>query len=260
MVADTLQLTEFELERYERQVRMDGFGIAAQKRLKQSSVLVSRVGGVGGAAAVRLAQAGVGRLILAHGGKVVADYLNRWPVGLPTDIGRPCVAAVGEQIHAMKPAVELVLVESNVTDDNVRELVGQADLVVDGAPLFEERYLMNREAVEQGKPLVAGAMYSTEGFVTTISSPETPCLACIFPTRPEYWSNIKVFPAIGPGPAIVGAMAGMEAIKVLTGFGTPLKNVLWFFDLETNVNRSLRIRRRADCPVCRNVRPAHAYA
>lgn len=252
-MTQTIELTDFELERYARQIRIDAFGLPAQRRLKQSTVLVSRVGGVGGAAAVRLVQAGVGRLILAHGGQVVADYLNRWPVGLPSDIGRPCVSAVGDQLRAMNPDVELELVESNITEENAGELVAKADLVVDGAPLFEERYLMNREAVRQAKPMVSGAMYSTEGFVTTMSTPETPCLACIFPRRPEYWTNIKVFPAIGPGPAIVGAMAGMEAIKVLTGFGTPLKNVLWFFDLETNLNRSLRIERRADCAVCQTV-------
>jgi molybdopterin/thiamine biosynthesis adenylyltransferase len=244
------ELTPFEMERYSRQLRIDGFGLAAQRRLKDSTVMVSRVGGVGGAAAVRLVQAGIGRLVVAHGGHVVADYLNRWPVGLPADVGRPCVEAVAEKLQAMNPAVELVACPSNVTEDNVAELVAKADLVIDGAPLFEERYLMNREAVAQRKPSVVGAMYSAEGFVTTIEPGVTPCFACLFPRRPDYWTHIEVFPAIGPGPAVVGAVAGMEAIKMLTDFGEPLRNVLWFFDLETNMVRNLRIVRNDECRVC----------
>jgi molybdopterin/thiamine biosynthesis adenylyltransferase len=93
-------------------------------------------------------------------------------------------------------------------------------------------------------------MYSAEGFVTTIEPGVTPCFACLFPRRPDYWTHIEVFPAIGPGPAVVGAVAGMEAIKMLTDFGEPLRNVLWFFDLETNMVRNLRIVRNDECRVC----------
>lgn len=246
----TPDFTSFELERYERQIRMEGFGLESQRRLKAATVIISRVGGVGGTVAMTLARAGIGRLVVAHGGRVVPEYLNRWHMALPSDLNRPCTEVFVERLKAINPDLDVVAVPENVNEDNVAELVSKADLIVDGAPLFEERYLMNLESVRQGKPLVMGAMYSTEGYVSTFLPGETPCLACIYPKKPDYWTNIKVFPAIGPGPAIVGSMAAMEAIKVLTGFGKPLKNVLWFFDLETNITRHLRINRRLDCPVC----------
>jgi molybdopterin/thiamine biosynthesis adenylyltransferase len=240
----------FELERYSRQIRIEGFGIESQRRLKAATVMISRVGGVGGAVAMNLANAGIGRLVIAHGGRVVPEYLNRWHLAVPSDVDRPCTEVFVERLKAINPNMDIIAVPETVSEDNVTKLVSQANLVVDGAPLFEERYLMNQEAVRQGKPLVMGAMYSTEGYITTIVPGETPCLACIYPKKPDYWTNIKVFPAIGPGPVIVGSMAAMEAIKVLTGFGQPLKNVLWFFDLETNIVRRLRVNRRPDCPVC----------
>lgn len=252
MVATT-DFSQLELERYSRQIRIEGFGIEAQRRLKAATVMISRVGGVGGTIAMNLARAGVGRLIIVHGGKIVGEYLNRMQLALPSDIGRPCTEVFVERLEAMNPDMEVIPVPENVSEDNVAELVAKADLVADGAPLFEERYLMNAEAVRQGKPLVMAAMYNTEGYVTTIEPGKTPCLACIFPKKPDYWTNIKVFPAIGPSPVIVGSMAAMEAIKVITGYGTPLKNKLWFFDLETNITKLIGIHRRPDCPVCGHI-------
>jgi len=239
-----------ELARYERQIRIEGFGQEAQEKLKRSSVLISRVGGVGGTIALGLARAGIGRLVLAHGGTLTHEYMNRMLLADPADVGRPCVEVFVERLRRVNPQLELEAVAENVSADNVQGLVDKVDLVADGAPLFEERYLMNAEVVRQGKPLVMGAMYGTEGYVTVIRPGDTPCLKCIYPQRPDYWTHIKVFPAIGPSPWIVGATATMEAIKVLTGFGEPLAGKLWSFDLENNSTRKLVLYRDPDCPVC----------
>jgi molybdopterin-synthase adenylyltransferase len=246
----SVQLSSDESARYERQLRIDGFGEAGQKRLKASTVMISRCGGVGGTAAINLAIAGVGRLILAHGGDVTPDYLNRWVWAGPKEVGRPCAEVLTEHIRRLNPHVEVMPVAAQVSEGNIRELARDADLIVDGAPLFEERYIMHAEAVRRRKPLVMGAMYSTEGYVTTVIPGETPCLKCLYPTKPDYWTNIKVFPAIGPGPIIVGSMCAMEAIKVISGFGKPLKGLLWRFDLETCFSQMLKIRRRPDCESC----------
>ena len=243
-------LSPFELERYSRQIRIEGFGVESQHRLKDASVTISRVGGVGGTVAVNLAYAGVGKLIIAHDGKVVPEYLNRWHLAVPSDVGRPCTEVFIERLKTINPEIEVVALPENINENNVTELVSQADVVVDGAPLFEERYLMNQEAVRQNKPIVSGAVNSTESYITTIFPHETACLACIYPKKPDYWTNIKVFPVIGPGSFIIGSMMAMDVIKIVTGFGSPLKNTLWFFDLETGSVRHLRTNKRLDCSVC----------
>ncbi|GAB4198323.1 MAG: hypothetical protein OHK0022_17460 [Roseiflexaceae bacterium] len=250
MQIETSELSQFELERYTRQIRIDGFGMEGQLRLKHATVLVSRVGGVGGTAITSLVRAGVGRVIIVHPGEIHTEYLNRIIWTTPDDVGQPVTLVLAERLRAINPAVEVVALSQSVQEVALDELVAQADVVVDGAPLFEERYAMNHEAVRQGKPLVTGAMFSTEGYVTTIRPGQTPCLACIYPQRPDYWTSIQVFPAIGPGPMIVGAMLSMEAIKVLTGFGQPLYNTLWFFDLATTLTRRLTVSRNPECPVC----------
>ena len=255
-IPNKVELTEFDLQRYERQIRLQGFGKEAQRRLKSSSVFVSRVGGVGGTAAMNLVRAGIGKLVLAHPSstEIEPEYLNRCQLLFPGDLGRSFVDVWAERLKSINPDVEIVTVRDSVNKSNVAGLVAQADLIVDGAPLFEERYLMNREAVAQRKPLCMGAMFGLEGYVTAIVPGETPCLACIYPEKPDYWTNHKVFPVIGPAPVIVGATAAMEAIKLLTGFGTPLKNVLWFFDLETNDSRRFHVKRKSGCPVCGGLR------
>jgi molybdopterin/thiamine biosynthesis adenylyltransferase len=248
-------LSEFERERYYRQLRVEGFGEEGQLKLKKSTVLVSRVGGVGGTAAMNLVRAGVGKVILAHHGDIVPEYLNRWQLIYEDDVGRPVVDTWAERLRAINKAVEIEVVPEYMSDANATDLVSRCDLVVDGAPLFEERYAMNKAAVALGKPLCMGAMFSNEGYVSTFVPGKTGCLACLYPVAPDYWTNIKVFPAIGPGPVIVGTTVAMEAIKLLSGFGSTLQDRLWYFDLEHNVSRYLNISKRSDCSVCGDTQP-----
>jgi molybdopterin-synthase adenylyltransferase len=250
MATEVDDFTEFQLERYSRQIRLDGFGLDGQRKLRAAHVAISRGGGVGGTIAIHLARAGIGKLTIAHGGVLVPEYLNRMPLIFAEDVGRPCVDAFGDMLARVNRDVEVNLVGEHVSDGNVRAVVDGADVIADGAPLFEERYALNRAAVDLGVPMVSGAMYDTEGVVTTIVPRRSPCLACIYPEKPAYWTNVKVFPAIGPGPTMVGAMAAMEVIKLITGFARPLDSRLWFFDMRTNETRLLRVRRNPDCPVC----------
>lgn len=118
-----------------------------------ASVLVSRCGGVGGAAALELAAAGVGRLILAHAGDLTPADLNRQLLMSRAGVGHSRVEQAARRIRDFNPDVEVVPVGENLSEANAARLVGMADLVVDGAPLFAERYLMNRECVRRGNPL-----------------------------------------------------------------------------------------------------------
>src|SRR5262249_6231626 len=155
------------------------FGEAGQERLKAASVLVSRVGGVGGCVAQQLAAAGVGRIVLAHAGHLRPDDLNRQVLMSHALLGQPRASPAAHRLAKINPHVRIESVAENVHEDNVARLVKGVDLVVGCAPLFEERLLMNREAVRQGKPYVDCAMYELELQVTTVVPGRTPCLACL---------------------------------------------------------------------------------
>ena len=141
-----------------------------------------------------------------------------------------------------------VAAAENISEANAARLIGQADLVVDCAPLFEERFLMNREAVRQGKTMVECAMYELQAQITTIIPGRTPCLACLYPEAPPDWR--RQFPVFGAVSGMVGCLGAMEAIKMLTGLGEPLLGKLLTCDLRTMSYRKLNTRRQPKCPVC----------
>ncbi|MCA9070578.1 MAG: HesA/MoeB/ThiF family protein, partial [Planctomycetaceae bacterium] len=152
-------LTDEERAVYEWQIWVPEFGEAGQEKLKNSSVLVSRVGGLGSVVAYELAAAGVGTLVLAHAGNVKPSDLNRQLLMTHDWLGKPRVESATKRLKDLNPRLNIVPIAENLSDENAAGLVEQVDLIVDCAPLVPERYAMNREAIRQNKPLVECAMY-----------------------------------------------------------------------------------------------------
>jgi molybdopterin/thiamine biosynthesis adenylyltransferase len=241
-------LTEKERAVYEWQMWVDEFGEAGQERLKASSVLISRVGGLGSVVAYELAAAGVGTLVLAHAGDIKPSDLNRQLLMTDAALGTSRVESAKRRLLELNPRLNIVAVAENVSESNAGDLIGQVDLTVDCAPVFHERFAMNRESVRQRKPIVECAMYDLETSLTTVVPGESPCLACLHPEEPPVWR--REFPVFGAVSGMVGCLAAMEAIKVLANFGEPLSGVLLTASLRDMTFSRRRIQRRAGCEVC----------
>lgn len=244
-------LTDEERAIYEWQMWVDDFGEAGQRRLKNASVLVSRVGGVGGLVAYQLAAAGIGKLVLAHAGNVKPSDLNRQLLMAYDQIGQPRIESIQRRLRQLNPRLEIVALGENVDEINADSLVDQVDLVVDCAPLFPERFAMNQAAVRQGKPMVECAMYELEAHLTTIVPGQTPCLQCLFPEPPPTWN--RRFPVFGAVSGTVACMAAMEAIKTLANLGQPLTGRMLRFDLRDMSFRTVRVSREPNCPICSSI-------
>jgi molybdopterin/thiamine biosynthesis adenylyltransferase len=242
------ELSADELTRYQWQIWVQEFGEVGQQRLQSATALISRIGGVGGTVAQQLTAAGIGRLILAHGGTLRLNDLNRQILMTTDSIDQPRVESARRQLHALNPQVQLELVAENINESNAAALVRESDIVVSAAPLFSERLLMNRESVRQGKPLVDCAMYELEGRLTTVIPRETPCLSCLYPEPPANWR--REFPVFGAVASTVGSLAAMEVIKIISQLGQPLAGRMLTFDLRDMSFRDVRISRRLDCAVC----------
>lgn len=245
-------LTDEDRAIYEWQLDVPGFGEKGQEKLKGASVLISRVGGLGSVVAYELAAAGIGRLILAHGGDIKPSDLNRQLVMTHGALGTSRVASAKRRLNELNPRMTIEAIAENITDDNVEQLVGEVDLVVDCAPLFEERFAMNREAVRQETPLVECAMYELEAHITTIIPGHTPCLTCLHPGKPPAWR--RRFPVFGAVSGTVGCMGAMEAIKVLGGFGTPLAGRMITMDLRDMSFRTMKLSKNPNCPICASLK------
>lgn len=234
-------LDEAERATYEWQMWVPGHGEAGQERLRGASVLISRVGGLGSPVAYELAAAGVGRLILAHAGNVRPSDLNRQLLMTHDWLGRPRVESAARRLRELNPRLEVVAVGENLATDNAARLVGQADLVVDCAPMFEERFAMNDEAFRQGKPIIECGMYELEGTITTMVPGRTGSLRDLVPEVPPAWR--REFPVFGAVSGTLGCIAAMEAIKLITGIGSPLLGRMLAFNLRTMRFRTIDLAR-----------------
>jgi molybdopterin/thiamine biosynthesis adenylyltransferase len=244
----SIPLNDEERRTYEWQMWTPDFGEAGQQKIKGASVLVSRAGGVGGLAAYELAAAGVGRIVLAHGGELRPSDLNRQLLMTHAWLGKPRVDCAAARLTELNPRLEVEAVPENISESNAARLVGSVDVVIDCAPRFEERMLLNREAFRQHKPLIECAMYDLEAQLSTLIPGRTPCLACLYPNRPPAWK--REFPVFGAVAGFIGCLGALEAIKVISGVGEPLMSKLLICDLRTMTFRKLSVERRPGCEIC----------
>lgn len=243
-----IKLTDKERAVYEWQLDVPGFGESGQEKLKNASVLVSRCGGLGSVVAYELAAAGIGKLILAHAGNVKESDLNRQLLMTDDWLGKPRIESVERRLKELNPRMEIVAINDNINESNVQELVTEADVIVDAAPLFQERFLMNSQAVAQNKPLVDCAMYELEAQIITIIPGQTPCLACLYPEQPAAWK--RKFPVFGAVSGTVACMGAMEAIKLISGLGEPLAGRLYSIDFRDMSFNITNIRKNPKCRCC----------
>lgn len=246
---DELQsLTDEERATYEWQMWVPGVGEEGQQKLKSLSVLISRCGGLGSPVAYELAAAGVGKLVIAHAGNIKPSDLNRQLLMTHEGLGTARVDSARQRLLDLNPRLEVVALNENVSTENVDELVAQADVIVDAAPMFEERFPMNEAAFAQGKPIIECAMYSCECSITTMIPGQTPCLRCLVPQIPPAWK--RQFPVFGAVSGTVGCLAAMEVIKLATGIGSPIAGRMLTMDLLENQQTFIELKRRPDCGIC----------
>jgi molybdopterin/thiamine biosynthesis adenylyltransferase len=243
------ELTEVEIERYKRQMMQVGFGGEGQRRLKGASALVTRVGGLGGPVAMYLAIAGIGRLIIAHGGTLTHSNLNRQILMRADGVGLPRIPQAVETLRRIAPDCDVTGLAANADDTNAEEWVSQVDIVCDTTPTFEERFALNRACWKLGRPLLDAGMNGMECQLSVLVPGETACLECYCPQAPDWWEPLG-FPVIGAVSGMLGCITAMEAIKLLSGCGEPLKGKLLTIDMDDLTMTKYNLVRRPDCPVC----------
>ena len=242
-------LTDEEQATYEWQIWTKDFGEEGQRRLKNSTVLISRCGGLGSVVAYELAAAGIGRLIIAHGGNVKHSDLNRQLLMTHDWLGKPRIETIERRLKDLNPRLEVVPIAANLNDELASEFVPQADVCVGAAPLFEERFAMSDACVKHNKPLVDCAMYDTEATIATFPAGGSPCLRCTTPDVPKYWK--RQFPVFGATSGTVACMGAMETIKLLAGFGKSLEGSMLHLDLRNMEFNKLALNIEQQCKFCR---------
>jgi len=240
-------LTTGELERYDRQIIIKGFGKEGQEKLKRARVVIAGGGGLGSPSSIYLAAAGVGVLRIVDYDRVELSNLNRQVLHWDEDIGRRKIDSAAEKLRKLNQRVEVETIEEKITEANVSRLVAGFDLIVDAMDNLPTRYLLNKAAIDRNIPFFHGAVYGFEGRAMTIIPGETACLECVYhgATTPE-----EKFPVIGVAPAIIGCIQATEVIKYIVGIGELLTNRLLIYDGLSLKFTEFKVKKDQNCKHC----------
>ncbi|MGA8275020.1 MAG: molybdopterin-synthase adenylyltransferase MoeB [Thermoplasmata archaeon] len=241
-----------DLIRYSRHLLLPEVGLAGQKKLRSSRVLLVGAGGLGSPAALYLAAAGVGQIGLVDFDRVEASNLQRQILYSTSDVGRPKLAAATERITALNPGVQVVPHEERLTSANALETLAPYDVVVDGTDNFPTRYLVNDACVLLRKPNVYGSIYRFEGQASVFDARYGPCYRCLFPEPPppDLVPSCAEAGVLGVLPGLVGTIQATETIKLLLHVGEPLVGRLLLFDALEMRFRELQLRKDPGCVLC----------
>lgn len=236
---------------YDRQLRVPGWGMKGQETLAQSTVLVVGVGGLGCPVLAALARAGVGKLVFCDPDNVEMSNLPRQTLFTPADVGRPKVVAAAQVLAAANPWIALVPQAERVVAGNVRALVEDADLVIDGTDNFATKFLVHDACRSAGVPLVLASLYQWEAqvMVFPFRPGEPGCWRCLYSEAPED-GCVGVCADVGVAGALAGAAGNLQAlaaIRLLMGLSGPEPCSQFILDAEEWVPRRLTWKPLAGC-------------
>ena len=240
--------SEDEVERYARHLVLSEIGGPGQQALKRARVLFVGAGGVGAPAALYLAAAGVGTLGLIDDDVVGLSNLQRQIAFSTPEVGRPKVEAAAERLGGLNPHVTIQTFAERLTPDNAADRIGGFDIVLDGTDDFETRLIVNAACVAADKPLVSGALGRWSGQVGVFAG--RPCYQCLVPEVPPDAETCARVGVVGALAGVVGSMAALETIKLITGAGEALAGRLMLYDGLAATARTVRVTADPQCPVC----------
>lgn len=240
-------LTSEELTRYSRQMLIPWLGAEAQERLKSSHVLVAGIGGLGCSSSLFLTSAGVGSITLVDFDTVGLSDLNRQVIYWHKDIGRKKVEVAAEGLSQLNPDVRIYPQDARISESNVYDLLGVAEIVVDGLDNLGARYILNSACIKKGIPYIYGSVLGLRGVMTVIIPGKTPCLRCIYPKERVQTGPL---PVLGSAPAIIANLQVIEAIKILAKRGPSLAGRMVVFHGDTMKFITLELKKNEVCEVC----------
>lgn len=249
----TDHLDDEALLRYSRHILLPQVGIEGQERLLNARALVLGAGGLGSPAALYLASAGIGTLVLVDGDTVDLTNLQRQILHRTAAIGRPKVQSGAATLADINPRCKVVPLQERLAGARLEEEVALADVVLDCSDNFATRHAVNRACVKFRKPLVSGAAIRFDGQIAVFDTrrDDAPCYHCLFPESADVEEiRCAVMGVFAPLTGIVGAVQAAEALKLVIGCGDSLAGRLLLLDGLAMEWRSIAVPRDPGCAVC----------
>lgn len=244
-------LTEEQRLRYDRNIRIPGFGEEGQERLLASRVLIVGMGGLGSPVAFYLAAAGVGTLGLMDSDALELSNLQRQVLHTTPRLGRPKTESALDTLAPLNPDVRLLPLQVRLTDGNAGEIFADYDAVVECTDNFETKFLINDMCLAYRKPFASAGILAMSGQGMFVVPGRTPCLRCAVPELPDGVPTTAELGVLGAVPGVLGSLEALELIRYLTGRWKPLpggQGLLHSVNGDAMRLNTLRIPRRPECP------------
>ena len=242
-----------QLLRYGRHILLEDIGVEGQERLQAATALIVGAGGLGSPAAMYLAAAGVGTLLIADGDTVDLSNLQRQILHRDDAVGQPKVESGARTLAALNPDVRVEPIHERLAGASLAAAVARSQVVLDCSDNFATRHAINRACVHAGVPLVSGAAIRFDGQLSVFDPrhAESPCYHCIFPQTDSLEEvRCAVMGVFAPLTGMVGTMQAAEALKILGGFGNTAVGRLLLIDSRSMQIDSVSLARNPDCEVC----------
>ncbi len=233
-------LTADESERYTRQIALAEVGEQGQLRLKQSSVLVVGVGGLGSPIATLLVASGVGRVGLVDCDVVSLSNLPRQTLYTTKDVGKSKVECAERRLSMMNPEVHIESYNTRLDSESAESIVSRYDMVVDACDNMATRYVLDTVTQRVGVPYIYGAISGFAGQVSVFNYSGAGSYSELYPEE-SVAEAVPELSVVATTPAIIGAIEANEALKIALNYPNTLAGKLLTLDTRTYIFNLLSI-------------------
>ena len=247
-------MNDDQLLRYSRQIMLPQVDVAGQEKLLSARALIIGAGGLGSPAAMYLAAAGIGHIVIADHDMVELSNLQRQLLHNDTDLGHSKADSAQQTLATINPGIRITPIAEKLHGEQLEEEVRLAGVVLDCSDNFATRFAVNSACVKHRTPLVSGAAIRLEGQLSVFDSRDknSPCYSCLYKEGEEEDQACSDTGVLAPITGIIGSLQAMEALKVILSLGQTLVGRLLVFDGLSHEWRTLKLNRDPACLVCGN--------
>lgn len=237
-----------DFERYSRNILVKQIAEEGQQKLLSSRVLVAGAGGLGSTVIANLASVGIGHIGIVDDDVLEISNLNRQYIHKFANIGKAKVDSAKNWVNEFNPDVEVKTYNLHLDEENCQDIIKDYDLIIDAFDSYASKFLLNKIAVKNSKPLVHGGVSEFSGQVMTVVSPKSACLACVLP---DYDVSEEILKGVlSPSVSVIASIESQEAVKILLGIGETLENRFLSYDGFKMTFKEIKLSKNPKCPIC----------
>jgi adenylyltransferase/sulfurtransferase len=242
-------ISDEEILRYSRQIKLQEIGLEGQKKLKDARVFCVGAGGLGSPLLLYLTAAGVGTIGIAENDNIDETNLHRQVLFQTSSVGKPKVFEAKERLQNLNPLIQIYSYDLKFTLNNCEKLISSYDLIADCSDNFETRYLIHDTCLKLNKPYFYASAQGFSGHCSLFFGKENPCLRCLFPSYPKrnIYTDCDSLGVLGPTPGILGLIQATEIMKWTVSVGRSLHNFLLTIDLLNMNFKKIQLCRNPEC-------------